>query len=78
MTDDELNNILAEIKQLEAERAADLAGFLGNKGPNGAKWDGVGVNAAKKLQETLGRNPSPEHHAKWQAAWAKVSSLTAG
>ena len=52
----QLTTIISGIATLEANRASDLAAFLGSKPANGKPWDGSGMTAARAAVQDLQNN----------------------
>ena len=76
MDTERLSRIATRITELEAERASNLAAFMGTKGKNGAPWSGVGITNAYRLSAALAQNPG--NSALWRQCLDRVNRLTAG
>lgn len=79
LTNEQLDSVLAEISDLEAQHRDDLKTFMGGKPPNAAAWTGAGIVQAQKIRSRLGSNPAvPGLEDKWSEAWRRVSMIAGG
>lgn len=82
-TMDQVDAAHAEIAQLEAARASDVPGFLGDLPVAGGRRTGAGINVARDMHARLNANP-PDNLtpndvvAKWRAAVNRLGEITNG